>query len=270
MTASRVVVSSHIGGCAKRAWVLRVTAALVTSLVLVGCESLPQTPRDHALSWAYAWAAGTLPEKVDTTPYLPRPKVAVGNGLRTLSLFNKPGGPDKEIRWNEGFRQACARQSGRFDANKLCHSGDDPDKILFAVALKSWYGDGSSSVEITYVEPTRQPPSLDYQLVLQRAGFMPDRIVQQRKIMAAVDAESRQMREEARARSAWQLMRERGRAVCQDRDGVRYFGFVEDFTESRMKVSVTRAYFIRSPAFAPGNFRPEVIWTGPVGWFPCD
>ncbi|MDP1142359.1 hypothetical protein, partial [Klebsiella pneumoniae] len=93
-------------------------------------------------------------------------------------------------------------------------------------ALKSWYGDGSSSVEITYVEPTRQPPSLDYQLVLQRAGFMPDRIVQQRKIMAAVDAESRQMREEARARSAWQLMRERGRAVCQDRDGVRYFGFV--------------------------------------------
>lgn len=266
MTSSRDLGSSVVAQRLKRgaagSWL---TCALAAGL-LAGCASTPPLERYHPVSWAFAWADGPEPVNIDTTKYLPRPMVKPGDGIRMLTLFSKPGGAATESRWTEGFRRACFHSKGDFDAKLLCHDRQDPDKILFAVALKTWVYDGSASTEIIFVEPTVQPPSPDYQLVLQRAGFVPNRVLAEKKVAAAAKAEA----EELRAQAAWPRMRERGRAVCQDRDGVRYMGYVEDFTDSRMKVSITRAFFVRSPALAPAGFRPEVIWTGPIGWFLCD
>lgn len=266
MTASLEFVEPNRPQLSKLGVLAGWLASALAAGLLAGCVTYPPLDRSHPMSWAFAWADGPKPVNIDTAKYLPAPRVELGNGFRILTLFSKPGGAATESRWTEGFRQACAQANGDLDASKLCHDRQDPDRILFVLKMKTWIYDGSASTEIMFVEPTAQPPSPDYQLVLQGAGFVPGRELEQRRVATAAQAE----REEQQARAAWPLMRERGRVVCQDRDGVRYRGYVEDFTETRMKVSVSRAFFVRSPAFAPGGFRPEVIWTEPRGWFLCD
>lgn len=64
------------------------------------------------------------------------------------------------------------------------------------------------------------------------------------------------------------MMREVGARVCKVEDGVRYMGFVEAFTDTRMKVMVSQAQ-VGNSGYRPGGFQPNVIWTTPQGWSRC-
>lgn len=284
----------------------RLAIALAAS-VLCSCASPPQAvlPVDHPLNSAYAHIQsiraaideaqrraterptgravrealgsilGSSASKAPVAPALARPLVKQGAGYRELSAsFSADTLTQHRVvsaaDWFAGFRAACTQQAGIL-LDRFCSSADDHDKVLFMVTIRTQHypnWNNATEHDVVLVEPTAQPLSPQYLQVLAASGFVTKAMLDARARASEAAAAERSARERARLALDWPRMQVRGQSVCRDEDGVRYTGFVEDFTDQQMKVSVTRAQF-GATGLSPGNFRPSVTWTRPQGWFPC-
>lgn len=66
-------------------------------------------------------------------------------------------------------------------------------------------------------------------------------------------------------------MRQKGAMVCNDNPstGVRFVGYVEDFTDSKIKILVSRAFLIAAPNLTPGGFQQNLLWDYYENWRIC-
>lgn len=264
----------------------RRTALAVSAVLASACATVPQLPDSHPLQEAYAHVQLVRHARIqalDKTNEPPpkyvsraRPIFKHGESYRELTLSISPDTPTRQRvlgveDWNAGFKQACAHLDGVFES-PFCVSRQDPDAVLFMATIQFRYHPNwlnSTSLEVTFVEPPQQPGGPEFQRLAQAAGFVPKSTQITRARAAEAAAADRAAAERARLAVDWPRMQVRGQMVCSDERGVRYIGYVEDFTDERMKVSVAQAQIGRT-GYSPGGFRPNVIWTRPEGWFPCE
>ena len=66
-------------------------------------------------------------------------------------------------------------------------------------------------------------------------------------------------------------MRKRGARICvtEADKGVVYRGYVEDFTDEKLKIAVADAFLSLSPSMRPGGFQPHTLWDFPKNWRLC-
>jgi hypothetical protein len=261
------------------------TAMTLCAAWASGCATAPRLPDAHPLNEAYAHVqlvrharVQALNKTNDPPPKavsLARPIIKQREGYRELvQSFSMDTATGQRVLsegdWIAGFTKACARLDGVF-LNRFCASRQDPDTVLFMVAVEHKYSPNwlnSVYHEVTLVEPSTQPPGADFQRLARAAGFVTRTEQAARTRAAEAGAAERAATERARLAVDWPRMQVRGQMVCRDENGVRYVGYVEDFTDERMKVSVAQAQIGRT-GYSPGGFRPNVIWTRPEGWFPC-
>ncbi len=76
---------------------------------------------------------------------------------------------------------------------------------------------------------------------------------------------------ETRLQEELPQMRKRGARVCLMEDGssVVYRGYVEDFSEEKLKIAVAEAFLANSPSTRPTGFQPNTLWDYPVRWRLC-
>jgi hypothetical protein len=261
---------------------LALSAAFVT-----GCATPPSPlPDSHPLNDAYAYVQSVrharlqASNKTNKPPpkfvSLARPIIKQGQGYRELNQWFSADTPTRQRvlgveDWVTGFKEACTHLGGVF-GSRLCVSRQDPDTVLFIVTIQQRYSPNwldSTSHEVTLVEPTQQPTSPEFRRLAQAAGFVTQAAQAARTRAAETAAADRAAAERARLAADWPRMQVRGQMVCREENGVRYIGYVEDFTDERMKVSVAQAQIGRT-GYSPGGFRPNVIWTRPEGWSPCE
>ena len=280
------------------------SAALAAMLLLAGCVTLPAVlPPEHPMSQANEYMAKLATERrvarrqasatsakaedrlesllLGNAPVKPvkpdtaRPKVIEGNGYRQLeqSYSGRDGESYVQLgQWIEALRYACDRQGGRFDG-KFCAANGDPDRVLFMVTVERGVNrmlNDAVSYHLTLVEPTVQPTSAQYRSMLLAAGFT-TQATRDARTRAAQDAAAQTAAaERARLAVDWPRMRVKGQMVCRKEESIQYVGYVEDFTDERMKVSVAQAKFGSSGNWSLGGFQPHTVWTTPEGWAPCE
>jgi hypothetical protein len=267
------VASEVKGRCARG----RIAGAIVTTaLLVIGCAHPKVTPTladSHPFSQALSYARQVIEANENSifgTPssQIPRPQMAAGDGYHRLNQLvsfcysntQKSLGPDALA---QGFNRACSQRGGVLD-NGFCKTTSDPELVLFMVKLT--VPRDRCDRQVSMLVPTVEPHTAAFRQARQHEGFL-TRVEQQEKLNRDIaNAQVRRALEEA----SWQRMRVRGMTVCRDEQGVRYVGFVEDFTDERMKVSVTRAQLLNAPGYSPGGFKAETIWTRPEGWLPCE
>jgi len=273
--------------------------SLAVALTLAGCVTPPATlPADHPLIQANEYMAelatarriaqkqeiarsskpldrlddklfGDAPVK-PVQPVAPRPKVTEGPGYRQFTETYAYTEPSVQLNhWNEAFRRACGRHGGTLVSDTFCSAKNDPDRVLFIVNIRPGRGSTSVWFDITLVEPTVQPASAEYTRQLLAAGFVTQAVREGRARAAEAATAGRVEAERARLAIDWPRMQVRGQMVCKEDGQIRYVGYVEDFTNERMKVSVTQAT-VGSTGWSPTSFKPGVVWTTPEGWAPCE
>lgn len=97
----------------------------------------------------------------------------------------------------------------------------------------------------------------------------PAELKQIREIARAQREKEIEYRMERMKREAQVMLSTRGIRICQPSPaGFEFIGYVEDFTENKIKVSVADARF-RGGA-QPGGFKPSTIWDYPSNWMICE
>lgn len=279
--------------------------AVAMTIGLAGCATPPAPlPPDHPLNQAQEYLAelatarraaqkealaksSKAPDQLEnllfgTNPVRPvkaaiaRPNITDGPGYRELSE-SYAGRYDSDLllqpeQWVAAFRQACGRHGGRLVDGKFCASLQDPDRVLFMVTVQRGVNrmlNDAVAYHVTLVEPTLQPASTEYKSKLLAAGFVTQAMQNARARAEEAVAAQRANVERARLAVDWPRMRVKGQMVCRTDGRIWLVGYVEDFTDERMRVTVTQATF-GPTGLSPGDFKPGPIWTTPEGWAPCE
>lgn len=66
------------------------------------------------------------------------------------------------------------------------------------------------------------------------------------------------------------LLQTKGTKVCKDESNLRRVGFIEDFTDNKIKILTHSIYYRSNPDMKPSGFRQEVIWDYYENWTVCD
>ena len=264
---------------------LSLAALLTVAGLLAGCAmDLSPPPKDDLVAVGF---------------YLSMHEQRTGERLSTVDLDRLRGGPirgqymqgpsmregkqwwcqarDGYDSWgsaSRAFAEVCRRRGGTYDAG-FCSARDDRDKVLF-MAKVTRKNDACSQVHVQTLEPTGPNPDPSFSAKMVAFGFKTSAMVatenaaRQRAVDAANERKAKALAQELdRVDREWPQMQRRGTTVCRKHEGVTYVAFVEDSTEDKLKLLISRAYITLSPGSAPGGFRQEIIWASPIDWYLC-
>lgn len=254
----------------------------LAAAVAAGCTTVRTNPADYksVIDFSRAMVNGTSPGPVDRAL-----NVAIG----TRSSVSDPSRP-----WNAISGNWCARLDGREGAaavrplyDSYCkHSGGvyrgdyclstvDARQVLFMARVEqsNKCTPPSMSVLTTVVEPMGDPLNEQYIAKLRSLGYMSPEDVDARRandVAVLAAAQLRTEQERMRREASIPLMRKRGARVCRQ-DGINtVFGFVDDFTDEKLKIALAGSFVTRTPQYSQSGFVPAVIWDFPTRWTPCD
>lgn len=179
----------------------------------------------------------------------------------------------------EKFALLCGRKGAAFDG-QFCTRSGGMDEVLFSAQLES---QGTGNCYRLNVSEAVTVGSPDYlQFLVNKAGYeTADVKAAKRAAQQAAAAEARaraqaeqqanQAREMQRLKEELPLMRKRGTRVCrlESNTMVMYRGYVEDFTDEKLKISLAEAFLANAPAIRPTGFQPHTLWDLPVRWRLC-
>jgi hypothetical protein len=254
-----------------------VAGALV---VLTACASGPKKAEDSAIALAKSVVMESVPL----------------GGMAVQALFSAGDGKDlgsykyksqyfcqtnsqalANIRTN--FAQLCGRKGALFDG-QFCTRPEGTDQVLFSAQLET---QGTGRCYTLYVSEAVAVGSADYmQFLVSKAGYetaevkagnraVVDAAAAQARAKAQAVRQAREAREMARLETELPLMRKRGARVCMVESGKMfvYRGYVEDFTDEKLKIAVAEAFLPNSPGTQPSDFRPNTLWDYPIRWRIC-
>lgn len=179
----------------------------------------------------------------------------------------------------EKFALLCGRKGAAFDG-QFCTRTGSVDQVLFSAQVES---QGTGRCYRLNVSEAVTVGSPDYlQFLVNKAGYetadvRAAKLVSQQaaaaEVRARVQAEQQahQAREMQRLRDELPQMRKRGARVCRSESNsmVVYRGYVEDFTDEKLKIDLTEAFLANSPTTRPTGFQPHTLWDLPVRWRLC-
>lgn len=177
------------------------------------------------------------------------------------------------------FAVLCERKGAQFDG-QFCARTDGVDRVLFSAQLES---QGSGGCYRLNVSEAVTVGSSDYlQFLISKAGYETAEVKAQKlaaQQAAATDArakaraeqQAREARDLARLQVELPFMRKRGARVClmQEGNSVVYRGYVEDFSDEKLKIDVAEAFLANSPFTRPTGFQRNTLWDYPVRWRIC-
>lgn len=184
---------------------------------------------------------------------------------------------DKAVRAAKArFRELCAAKLGLFE-DRICLGRGNIERILFFADVRASPCDGGKpKITVQVVEPTDDPAADAYLQRLSRAGYPNPQEAQLRAARLASQRAARQAAatqqinaEMARLDAELPAMHKRGTTVCRTERSVIYRGFIEDFTDEKIKINVAFAAMVNAPAMQAPGFQPQTIWDFPVNWRLC-
>jgi len=256
-------------------------AALGIAVALAGCASAPITAGDSAI----ALGKNLVLDSVPLGGLAVQALVSVGDGedrgsYRYKSQLFCQTSSQALANIRQKFAILCGRKGGDFE-NQFCVSRDGVDRVLFSAQLEH---QGVGSCYRLNVSEAITVGSPDYlQFLVSKAGYetadaKAARVASQRastaRVRARAEAEQQayQAREMERLRVELPLMRKRGARVCRSESNgmeVVYRGYVEDFTDEKLKIALAEAFLAGSPTIRPTGFQPHTLWDFPVRWSLC-
>lgn len=258
----------------------RVVAGLGVALALAGCAMGPKKAEDSAIGLAKSLVLQSVPL----------------GGLAVQALVSAGDGEDRgtykeksdqfcqtsaqalaNIRAN--FAQLCEVKGARFDG-QYCVRGEGSDQVLFSAQLESR---GTGRCYQLHVSEAVTVGSSEYlAFLVNKTGYETAEIRASKlaarqaaaadaRAKAQVEQEARQTRETARLEAELPQMRKRGARVCRTEPGkpVVYRGYVEDFSEEKLKILVAEAFLPNAPGVRPTGFQPNTLWDEPRHWRLC-
>jgi hypothetical protein len=154
------------------------------------------------------------------------------------------------------------------------------DRVLFSAQLESQGSGGCYRLNVSEAVTVGSPDYLQfltskarYETAEVRAQKLAAKQAEAAEARARARAEQqvREARDMARLQEELPLMRKRGARVCMTQSGssVVYRGYVEDFSDEKLKIAVAEAFLANSPATRPTGFQPNTLWDYPVLWRLC-
>ena len=177
------------------------------------------------------------------------------------------------------FGVLCERKGAQFDG-QFCMQGMGSDRVLFSAQLVNHGSGGCYRLNVSEAVTVGSPDYL--QFLVSKAGYETAEVRAQKlaakqaasaeaMAKARLDQRLREIRDMARLQEELPQMRKRGARVCLMEDGssVVYRGYVEDFSEEKLKIAVAEAFLANSPSTRPTGFQPNTLWDYPVRWRLC-
>jgi len=174
--------------------------------------------------------------------------------------------------------------SGGFYQHNACKLEQKTDKVLFwAKVTRLPKLDGRSStpkVGIEVIHPTKSIKNKKYLSALIDHGYEMSEKRSLRKINEQmlnekqVRAHKLKMQISKELKQQMPLVRKIGSRICQIRThrmrDVKYIGYVEQVTNDKIQIRISRAHFVSIPNMRPGGFEPSIIWDSPWNWVVCN
>jgi hypothetical protein len=262
----------------EKSW-FRWGAAIGAAVFLTACASGPKKAEDSAI----ALAKNVVMESVPLGG-MPIQALASAGGIEergtyryNSQLFCMADSRDLS-RGKENFAELCRLKSARFDG-QFCVRSQDTDEVLFSAQFES---QGTGRCYRLYTSEVVAPGSPDYMKFLVGRGYetaevraskraAADTAAAEVRATAQAERQAREAREMARLQTERPQMRKRGARVCLVESGNRftYRGYVEDFTDEKLKIAVAEAFMPNAPGTQPGDFRPNTLWDYPIRWRIC-
>lgn len=180
--------------------------------------------------------------------------------------------PGLQERLNRAFAKVCDRRGGVANGN-VCSAPDNRDNVIFLFKTSVSTVDRVScavQVEAYAVEATGEFTSKAYWAKLRDAGFETQGMQELKQFVAQQQREEKIAAAHAQRRANFLGLKERGRMVCQQFSHFTRTGYVEDFTDQRVKISVVSAHATNLPSMGMPGFQPTTLWAMETdGWYAC-
>lgn len=254
--------------------------ALGVASVLAGCASGPINAEDSAIALGKSLVMKSVPL----------------GGLAIQALASAGDGEDRGsyryktqlfcqtssqalVNMRKDFATLCGRKAGQFDG-QFCMRPDGVDQVVFSAQLESQGTGGCYRLNVSEAVTVGSPEYLaflvsktGYEIAEVRADKLAVRqaAAAEARVKAQAEQQAKQAREMARLETELPLMRKRGARVCMVASGDMfvYRGYVEDFSDEKLKIAVAEAFLPNSPGTRPTAFQPNTLWDYPVRWRLC-
>ena len=258
----------------------------ITTVLLSACAAMGESIRPPVPNAAQALSLSSFLHQFAAS--IEDPKV-LALGQFFPGDFGHREEPDYELRAEAGcsvnpsyqsidslrpmFDTICRNRGGTL-VNSFCRDTAQPDRVLFYVRVGSWlppscpksagFGFTMKSIE-PKADRFQSPAYLD---ALRANGYRTQAEtissdIQQRNTMIA-DANKAQERDRVegeRIARERPLIRTVGAHVCTDKDGLRWIGYVEQITESKVQIRIVQAGMSRDN---------QITWDYPEHWRLCE
>ena len=177
------------------------------------------------------------------------------------------------------FAILCGRKAGDFDG-QFCVRREGVDQVLFSAQLENRGTGNCYRLHVSEAVSVGSSEYLDF--LVGQAGYETQDVrarklaarqaeTAQARAIAQAEQKARQARAMARLETELPQMRKRGARVClvESGDMFVYRGYVEDFTDEKLKIAVAEAFLPNSPGTRPTGFQPNTLWDYPVRWRMC-
>ena len=258
----------------------RTGAALGVAALLAACASGPKKAEDSAM----ALGKSVVLESVPLGGVAVQAVVSAAGGIEDRGSYKYQSQlfcqskPESLLRARQNFAELCEAKGARFDGQFCVRRKPDAEEVLFSAQIE-YQSVGCRRLHTSEAVTAGSP---DYLTFLVSRGYETPEVRAQKQAVAAVAAAEtravaqaeqarRQAREMARLEAELPQMRKRGARVCRMEDVTRvvYRGYVEDFSDEKLKIAVAEAFIENSPGRRPGDFQPSTLWDYPIRWRMC-
>lgn len=257
----------------------RALTALALAISLAGCATGPINAEDSAISLGKSLILQSVPLGGMAVQAL----VSAGDGedrgsYRVKSQLFCQTNAQALANIRQKFAVLCGRKGAEFDG-QFCTRTDGADKVLFSARLE-YRSAGCHMLHVSEAVTVDNPDYLKFlvnEVGYETAQVKADKLAERQA--AAADARAKaqaeqqaiQAREMARLQMELPQLRKRGARVCQMASGnlVMYRGYVEDFTDEKLKIAVAEAFVPNAPGMRPTGFQPHTLWEPPIRWRLC-
>ena len=254
-------------------------AVVGVAVFMTACASGPKKAEDSAIALAKSVVMDSVPlGGMAVQALVSAGGVEDRGSYKYNSQLFCQSTPQALSRARDNFSELCRLKGARFDG-QFCVREQGRDDVLFSAQIES---QGTGGCYRLHTSEVVTAGSADYMKFLVGRGYetaevrankraVADAAGAEARATAQAERQAREAREMARLEVELPQMRKRGTRVCMAESGNRfvYRGYVEDFTDEKLKIAVAEAFLPNAPGTQPGDFRPNTLWDYPIRWRIC-
>jgi hypothetical protein len=241
---------------------------------LLGCASAPPIQAsDSAITVGDRAVMAAVP--LAGAPVQALAGAGSGNDLgtyRTKSQNFCPTSAESLNRVTKSFAELCAAKAGRYDG-RFCAQPGNPDKVVFLTALER----AGNCMRLTVSEPNGDATAPQWVALTTELGYKTTAQRQQEAEAAAASraafqrivASAKAEQERVRLETELPMMKKRGAKVCTANAGNTFVGFVEDWSDEKLKILIVEAFRTNVPSMKLNLGASNVTWASPEEWRLC-